>query len=177
MRPLSACSPALPFENSERLCRFLRFVVKKTLDGEAADIKEYLIALEVYGRGPSYDPKVDSIVRVEASRLRTKLREYYETDGRDDEVRIDLPKGSYVPLVRSIPKAQSRFRSTYRPHSSVPPQLRIAAAAEDRSAPSPRWHWPDSILTAAARACFFTRSDSTAARVRTSRSGGGSAVS
>jgi TolB-like protein/Tfp pilus assembly protein PilF len=94
-----------PFENSERLCRFLRFVIKKTLDGEGGEIKEYLIALEVYGRAPSYDPKVDSIVRVEASRLRTKLREYYETQGREDEVRIELPKGSYVPVLRLLPGA------------------------------------------------------------------------
>jgi hypothetical protein len=82
-----------PFENSERLCRFLRFVIKKALDGEGAAIKEYSIALEVYGRPSSYDPKVDSIVRVEASRLRTKLREYYETEGREDDIRIELPKG------------------------------------------------------------------------------------
>src|SRR5665213_1538221 len=61
-------------------------------------LKEYLIGLEVFNRQESFDPRVDSIVRVEARRLRAKLDEYYQTEGRDDEILIELRKGSYIPL-------------------------------------------------------------------------------
>ena len=73
-------------------------MVIRSIEGQAAEIKEYLIGVEVYNRTPSYDPKADSIVRAEASRLRGKLREYYEADGKNDPIRIDLPKGSYTPV-------------------------------------------------------------------------------
>ncbi len=85
------------FSGSERLSNFFQFVVDKTLAGESEDIKEYLIATEVYRRGAAYDPKTDSIVRVEASRLRRKLQDYYLAGGHPGAVHFDLPKGSYVP--------------------------------------------------------------------------------
>jgi TolB-like protein len=88
------------FLTALRLSQFLQFVVIRSIEGQAAAIKEYLIGVEVYNRAPSYDPKADSIVRAEASRLRAKLREYYEADGKNDPVRIDLPKGSYTPIFR-----------------------------------------------------------------------------
>jgi TolB-like protein/cytochrome c-type biogenesis protein CcmH/NrfG len=88
------------FTNAHRLSRFLQFAVVRSIEGQAGEIKEYLIGVEVYDRSPSYDPKADSIVRAEASRLRAKLREYYDTVGRDDPVRIELPKGSYTPVFR-----------------------------------------------------------------------------
>jgi TolB-like protein/Flp pilus assembly protein TadD len=88
------------FSNARRLSQFLQFVVARSIEGQAAEIKEYLIAVEVYNRNPSYDPKDDSIVRAEASRLRAKLREYYDTGGRNDPIRIELPKGSYNPVFR-----------------------------------------------------------------------------
>ncbi|MEO8131852.1 MAG: hypothetical protein ABI822_32460, partial [Bryobacteraceae bacterium] len=93
------------FSGSERLCGFLHFVVEKTLAGESEAIKEYLIATEVYRRGELYDPKADSIVRVEASRLRRKLRQYYEAGGRASTLQFDLPKGSYVPTYIPRPSA------------------------------------------------------------------------
>jgi len=92
------------FSNARRLSDFLRFVVRKTASGEAAQIKEYSIALEVYGRRPDYDPKVDCIVRVEASRLRAKLRDYYEAEGSADPIRLQLPLGSYVPVFEAAPE-------------------------------------------------------------------------
>jgi hypothetical protein len=87
------------FAPSHRLVRFLRFVVGQLLKNEADQLKEYLLGVAVFDRDESYDPRTDPIVRVEASRLRTKLREYYDTDGRNDPVLIELPKGSYVPTV------------------------------------------------------------------------------
>ncbi|MBI4907345.1 MAG: tetratricopeptide repeat protein [Acidobacteria bacterium] len=88
------------FAAAGRQRRFLDFTIGKVLAGQQDDVKEYLIALEVYDRKPDYDPKVDSIVRVEASRVRTRLREYYDNEGARDPIVIELPKGSYVPVFR-----------------------------------------------------------------------------
>jgi hypothetical protein len=85
------------FVHSERPSRFLRFVVDQTVQGLGHQLKEYLLGIEVLGRRESFDPKTDPIVRVEAGRLRTRLREYYESEGRNDPVLIDFPKGGYVP--------------------------------------------------------------------------------
>src|SRR5262249_22333032 len=87
------------FAGSERLCRFLRFVVEETLAGRASQIKESHIAVQVYGKRPDYDPKIDAIVRVEAGRLRGKLDQYYKGAGQADLVRFELPKGTYAPLI------------------------------------------------------------------------------
>jgi TolB-like protein/tetratricopeptide (TPR) repeat protein len=84
------------FTGAGRLVPFLRFVVERTLAGEP--VKEALIGVEVFGRPPDYDPRVDPIVRVEARRLRSRLAEYYEGAGAADPVIIQLPKGAYVPV-------------------------------------------------------------------------------
>jgi len=88
-------SPA--FNRAERSSTLLRFLVERTIAGEADRLKEYTIGAEALGRGASFDPRTDTIVRAEASRLRTRLERYYETDGRADQIAIVLPKGSYVP--------------------------------------------------------------------------------
>src|SRR5215467_13399578 len=86
------------FQRSERLRRFLAYVVEETLAGRGDKLKEYTIALAVFDR-PSYDPDVDSIVRVEAKKLRFRLDQYYETAGCADAVRIKIVKGSYFPTI------------------------------------------------------------------------------
>jgi len=96
------------FATARRLSDFLRFLVRKTVSGAAAEIKEEIIALEVYGRRLDYDPKVDCIVRVEASRLRAKLHDYYASEGREDPVRLQLPPGSYVPIFETAPAVAGR---------------------------------------------------------------------
>jgi tetratricopeptide (TPR) repeat protein len=85
------------FLQSHRIRRFLQFIVLESLLGQPQRLKEYLIGMEVFDRREAFDPRVDSIVRVEARRLRYKLDEYYRTEGREDLVRIILRKGSYVP--------------------------------------------------------------------------------
>lgn len=77
--------------------RFLEFVVAETLQGRAAQIKEYAIAIEVFGKRPDYDPQTDSTVRTEATKLRARLARYYATEGVSDSLVISLPKGTYVP--------------------------------------------------------------------------------
>ena len=100
------------FVQSDRLCRFLRFTVETTVAGEAETLKEYLIGTEVYDRPPSYHPSEDSIVRSEARRLRSKLKEYYDSAGKDDSVFIYYRPGSYVPVFRARP--------SHGPNGTVP---------------------------------------------------------
>jgi TolB-like protein/Tfp pilus assembly protein PilF len=88
------------FARSNRLSQFLRFVVERTLHGEEDSLKEYTIGTEAYGRKADFDPGQDTIVRTEARRLRRKLKEYYETEGKSDEVVIFMRTGSYVPAIR-----------------------------------------------------------------------------
>jgi len=95
------------FKRNERLSRFLRFIVEHNLAGKDDELKEAVVAIEVFGRKPDYDPKLDSIVRTEASRLRAKLAEYYNSEGKTDNVIIELPKGGYVPAFRFIDKQPS----------------------------------------------------------------------
>ena len=104
------------FVNAGRLSRMLRFVVERTLDGHGDQLKEYLLGVEVFDRPSEYDPRLDSIVRVEARRLRAKLAEYYETDGASDALRIRLAKGGYAPTFErvtttSIPSGASEATS------------------------------------------------------------------
>ena len=86
------------FRRSIRTARFLRYVVERTLQGRASDLKEYVIALEVFDRPETYDPQVDATVRVEAGKLRLRLQKYYEAAGLSDPIRIEIPKGAYVPV-------------------------------------------------------------------------------
>jgi len=79
------------------LAHLLTYVCAKFFEGTADQIKEYNIAVDALGRPPDFDQKRDSIVRVEAHRLRKRLREYYEADGRDHALRIDIPPGQYAP--------------------------------------------------------------------------------
>lgn len=85
-------------QSSDNLRGFLRFVAEKAIDNQESQLKEYVIAVEVFGRSEDYNPRIDSTVRVQAGRLRTKLNEYYAGEGKSDKVLIDLPKGHYTPL-------------------------------------------------------------------------------
>jgi len=82
----------------QRLVQLLRFVVDSTLKGEAMHLKETTIGVAVFGRSPDYDPKVDTIVRSQAWRLRSKLRKYYASEGVQDPIVVDIPIGHYVPV-------------------------------------------------------------------------------
>lgn len=84
------------FVTAGRQSRLLRHIVERTLAGQADQLKEYSVGMEVFDRDEKYDPRIDSIVRVEAGRLRSRLDEYYAADGAADAVRISLPRGAYV---------------------------------------------------------------------------------
>jgi adenylate cyclase len=89
------------FSGSERHRRFLSYIVEETLAGRADRLKAYNIATTAFSRSADFDPQQDSIVRIEAGRLRRALDHFYLTEGRDHDVQIAIPKGSYVPLFRS----------------------------------------------------------------------------
>ena len=103
LRQLERMLASQSFAQSERLSSFLRFVVERRVAGRASEIKESIIALEVFGHR-DYDPKQNSIVRTEAGRLRARLAEYYSGVGTGDTWLIELPKGGYVPRFREIPR-------------------------------------------------------------------------
>ncbi len=83
------------FSHAERLVRFLRYIVDEVLAGRGSGLNQYALGIDVFNRDETFDPAVDSVVRVEAGRLRAKLREYYDSDGHGDAVRFELPKGTY----------------------------------------------------------------------------------
>ena len=91
------------FSRSKRLSDFLRFVTEETLAGRSEGLKEQVLAAELYGKSADYDTSADSVVRVDARRLRDKLREYY-ADCPGDPILISLPKGKYVPVFEAVTK-------------------------------------------------------------------------
>jgi TolB-like protein len=105
----SAC-----FARSEGLSRLLRFLVERQLEGRESELKESLIGVEVYGRSPDYDPKLDSTVRSEVARLRARLSKYYSTEGSQDLLVIELPKGGYVPGFREPDATRSVQRASHK---------------------------------------------------------------
>src|SRR5260370_11713488 len=85
------------FAHSKRFPDLLRYVIERTLDGQAEGIKERTLGIEVFGRDANYDTGSDPIVRVAAGEVRKRLAQYYQEVGHEDELRITLPSGSYIP--------------------------------------------------------------------------------
>lgn len=111
------------FAKAEKLGRLLSFTVGEALEGRAAELKETVLAVEVFDRPSSFDPRLDPIVRVQAGKLRTRLKEYYEAEGRDDAIIIEYPKGHYVPVI------QQRERARRAPSFNLIRRRRKLAAA------------------------------------------------
>jgi hypothetical protein len=99
---LARITKSPPLVSSPSLCRFLRYIVAETLAGRASGIKEQVLGLEVFDRGPDFNPRLDPIVRVQARNLRSRMAKYYEGPGQADPIRIELPKGTYVPVFRQV---------------------------------------------------------------------------
>ena len=140
------------FARNERLSGFLRFLVERHLEGRDTELKESVIAHEVFGREADYDPKLDAIVRTEAVRLRARLEKYYQADGSQDPWIIDLPKGGYRPVVRQ--------RLAVEPATDIPP------GRPERAARLSRIRWTAGavaalVFVAIAAAWWWTRPSST----------------
>jgi len=125
---LDRISHSRAFNRSARLVEFLRFTVNETLAGRHSALKEYSVGVEVYHRGPDFDPKADSIVRTEAARLRAKLDEYYAMDGKQSRVIIRYSKGTYAPTFES---ANGAITSTQPLIIAVLPFVDTSGVAEN----------------------------------------------
>ncbi|GGH15545.1 hypothetical protein [Silvibacterium dinghuense] len=142
-------SPA--FERSPRLRAFLLFICELELSGRRLEINEQLIGIHVFGRAPGYNPGDDSIVRSQARLLRQRLEEYFRSAGRTAAMRIEIPKGSYVPFFEANvepepvaaavpPPVTSRIEPppSFEPPIHIPPPV-SSATEEVRSRKSGRW--------------------------------------
>ena len=96
------------FRASRRSSSFLRYVVLQTLDGFQDNLKERTLGIEVFQREPTFDTSSDCVVRVSASEVRKRIAQYYQDPGRQQELRIELPLGSYVPQFHD-PQSWLRF--------------------------------------------------------------------
>lgn len=122
------------FAQSARMRRFLRFSVERALAGDRDALKEYTIGVEVFDRPGDYDPRVDSIVRVEARRLRRKLKSYFEKAGAAEPFILTLPEGSYAPAIES-PAAATAAAASAPPDAAtiaVLPFVSLSPGAEDQ---------------------------------------------
>ena len=119
------------FRASDKQRKFLSFVIEETLEDRASQLKGFTIAVSVYGRTQRFDPQVDPIVRVEAGRLRRALDHYYLTAGKNDPLRITIPKGGYVPIFQTIQIPPSGAQTF------TPKQIDIALNAEPSVAVMP----------------------------------------
>ncbi|PYU49868.1 MAG: hypothetical protein DMG48_15505 [Acidobacteria bacterium] len=104
---------------SESLCKLLRYLATHSLEHPGASPKEYQIATEVFGRQQDFDPHVDSMVRVQAGRLRTKLAEYYASEGAEDSVVVELPKGTYGLTFHPRPHGAARNHAATAHESTI----------------------------------------------------------
>ena len=113
------------FARNERLSRFLRFVVETHLEGKDIELKESVIAVEVFGRRPDFDSRLDPVVRTEAVRLRSRLSDYYMRDGKADALVIELPKGGYIPRFREPAVEPSVTEAATEPAPPATPGRRL----------------------------------------------------
>src|SRR6266446_1244484 len=96
VRQIDTLVTSKELHGADSLCKLLRYLANHTLDFPREPLKEYRIATEVFGRSSDFDPQLDSIIRVQAGRLRSRLAKYYESEGANDPILVELPKGSYV---------------------------------------------------------------------------------
>ena len=112
---LTSLQRSRAFDRAPMLSRLLQRIVEKTLEGADDSLKEYSLGVDVFDRGTSFDPRTDTIVRVQARRLRSRLKEYYAADGRRDPIRIEVPIGRY--------SASFQNQGELSTDSSLPSQL------------------------------------------------------
>ena len=114
------------------LSQFLRFVVEESLAGRSDQIKAYTIAVKAWGRERDFDPQSDPIVRIQAGRLRRALKDYYAAEGAQDPIRIETPKGGYVPRFQVLDAAPDQVQEK-RTEPEPPLQRPSLASSEGTS--------------------------------------------
>ena len=133
------------FARSKRLRSLLRFTVTQTLQGHADMLKEYVIGTEVLKKPDTYDPRRDSLVRVLASRLRVKLKEYYNDGGSEDPLVIEFPKGKYVPRFQRREQLQTEIEKKLRSRNAYSLGKFLAAKFNEESLAEAAAHFEEAI--------------------------------
>ncbi len=157
------------FEHSQTLQRLLLYLAAKSIEAPGEQIKEYMIGVEALERRPSFDPKEDTIVRVQMHRLREKLLEYYKGEGAQDRILVTIPKGRYLPSFEAMPQllpishpmlpsaeraAETSDSIADDPTAATPAISEILPAnSEASSGPEHRWFASRAVLYVAA-ACL-----------------------
>ncbi|MES1258668.1 MAG: malectin domain-containing carbohydrate-binding protein [Acidobacteriota bacterium] len=139
---LDAVLNSAEFQRAPALARLLRYLCEKSLEGKDHEIKEFSIATEVYGKDQNFGDKRDSLVRVEVSRLRKRLRTFYEGEGAGHSLRIVIPAGTYRPDFEprdEQPEAPVRTEFEVAPVEVDPAPVAVATP-ERRPATTPRWY-------------------------------------
>ncbi len=138
------------FRNAATLQLLFQFLTDKTIGGAAESLKEYTIGVEALGRKPDFDPKLDPIVRVQSHRLRVKLKEYYDVEGRQDPVLIQFPKGHYVPTFEAMSAPLPALRES-EPAVETPTEPSAEKTEERKAQPTrPGWWLLVGVLAAVA---------------------------
>ncbi|MGI9412317.1 MAG: PAS domain-containing protein [Hyphomicrobiales bacterium] len=123
------------FVDSPRLKDLIEYLVTESLEGRGERLKGYIIGIDVFERGEDFNPDSDTIVRVQAGRLRAKLKTYYLTEGKNDGLRIELPKGTYKPRFKSVPGTRpppAAVRNALEATASAPPVYHPPADPQDK---------------------------------------------
>lgn len=140
------------FSGAARQQRLLRHLVERRLQGKSSELKEYTLGVEVFDRGEDFDPRLDPIVRVEASRLRSRLQKYYDSTGGAERVRISLPRGAYVPSFEDVvarPPVEPVIEPVIATTPPPAPAIESSAPAASAAPPSARrklWWIPVTAL-------------------------------
>jgi Tol biopolymer transport system component len=122
-RQLERLAVSAEFGRTDRMVRFLRFVVERSLQDDGDSLKERQIGIEVFDRPSDWDPKLDNVVRSEARRLRARLDTYAASNNPDETIRITIPKGGYVAEFAELPSSDPTFEaSTSLPYAIIPPK-------------------------------------------------------
>ncbi len=183
-KELEALMASRLFERAPNMGVLFRWVCDKALEGRTEEIKEYNIAVEAFGRPPDFDKRRDSIVRVEAHRLRKRLLQYYENEGgAEHEVRIQIPPGQYAPVfVRRLTPEEASVGSA---PPETPTEAPVAAELVGRSEPPAvgrepwwrplRWVLAGAFCIAIAAALYFPRRHEAAMKATTPSASVGSA--
>jgi len=120
VRQIDALVASKELHGADSLCKLLRYLANHSLELPGEPVKEYKIATEVFGRSSDFDPQLDSIIRVQAGRLRSRLAKYYESEGANDHIVVELPKGSYVVSFHHRGKGTPKFNGNSSHEASAP---------------------------------------------------------
>src|SRR5262250_308046 len=108
------------FSNAPKKQKFLQLICEAYLDGRTGELSEYSIGYEVFDRNETYDPALDSIVRVGAHEVRKKLERYYKSEGKNDDILLEIPAGSYIPIFTKLKQAPEATESIKAALSTPP---------------------------------------------------------